>query len=80
MVTVAQLIEKLSSLPQDHVVLLSSDEEGNSFHLFSGDIDKGMYEDEESSIQFHSHVDKDDLFDAWGDPIPFIENSVVLWP
>lgn len=35
--TVADLIALLSQMPQDRVVLLSSDEEGNSFNTWSGD-------------------------------------------
>jgi hypothetical protein len=80
MVTVAQLIEQLSTLPQDHVVLLSSDVMGNQKHLFSGDIDKGMYSKEDSYIKFNTAIDKNELFDDYGDRVPFTENSIVLWP
>jgi hypothetical protein len=79
MVTVAQLIKQLSSLPQEHVVLLSSDEEGNSFHLFSGDITPGMYSKDDYYIEFNTEADKDELLDEY-ETTPFAENSVLLWP
>ena len=63
---VAELIEKLNSLPQDSLVV-SSDSEGNSFNLLTA-ISEGLYNGEDL-------VDEEDI-----DGETMISPAVVLWP
>jgi len=75
---VKELIEQLQKLPQDIDVLLSSDEEGNSFNVYSGDTSVGVFDPEGGewsafTCKENWESDKD------GAPYPG-DNAVVLWP
>lgn len=76
--TVKELIEELQKLPQDVVVLLSSDEEGNSFNPFSGDFTLGRKGDGESAWK-PGFITKDDWEYENEEPYPG-DDSVVMWP
>lgn len=73
--TVKELIEKLSEFPEDFLVVLSSDEEGNEFNELSG-FGIGLYDPEYRE------------FSSWDEevgvkPVPrTIDNSnaLSLWP
>ena len=67
MITVAQLIEKLSHCGQGHIVLLASDQEGNYFRGFSGDINAVLHDGGE--VYFHDDFEVGDE-----------TNAIVLWP
>lgn len=43
--TVKDLIEQLQELPQDLIVGMASDEEGNEIHEWSGDISFAVYDE-----------------------------------
>lgn len=66
---VKQLRELLAAMPEDMLVILSSDEEGNSFD-FLRDVEVSAYSVYEREIDL-IHPD-----DAEGDE----EKAVVLWP
>jgi hypothetical protein len=70
--TKKELVEMLSVWPDDYLVILSSDGEGNSFSPVSKPVSVGMYEPDSSySGEF---FDREELEE--GD----IENCIVLWP
>lgn len=75
-VTVGQLIEQLSKLPADAVVILAADGEGNSFSLLAADdgAEVGWYDPEAD--------DRVDLFVADGDADgdEDYRRAVCLWP
>lgn len=71
--TVAEFIEKLKELPQDHQVIMSKDGEGNSYSPFS-DFGLGMYiPDSTWSGDFYGSVDAEEI-DGYE------ENAICLWP
>lgn len=86
--TVADLIEGLRQLPQDAMVVMSRDAEGNGFSpiaVESGgavDFSTGRYEAESTwSGEFHADrgPDDDDDPDGWG-PSEAAVSAVCLWP
>ena len=68
---VSELINLLKTLPQDHIVVMSSDGEGNSFSPFA-DIGLGEYTPD-------STWGGDFASDNNDDP-NYKENAVALWP
>lgn len=81
MVTVAQLIEKLSSLPQDHIVFMASDEAGNSIRAFSGDVSSGSYSGEPYNADFISKNDYEENYETSPEDYEgYEENGIILWP
>lgn len=79
MVTVKQLVEKLQGYPEDAVVVLSSDSEGNSFHQLS-DVSSGSFDQEDDQFGLseltpdlkEEGYSEDDLVDGL--------SAVCLWP
>ena len=72
--TVAELIKELKKLPQDYLVIMSSDGEGNKFSPCSQACGPYMYEPDSS---WAGEIrDKEEH----GDDDEYKENAVVLWP
>jgi hypothetical protein len=69
MLTVKRLKELLSDYPDQHIIILASDSEGNSFSPMS-EADQGGYFAETNSWGEYRHSDDD----------PPIVNAVCLWP
>lgn len=68
--TVKQLIEILKDYPQDSIVLLSRDEEGNAFHKFAEATNEASLEPEAWEVELEDPSEGEmDTF-----------NVVVLWP
>ena len=76
--TVAELIKDLQAHPQDAIVILARDAEGNSFDPLAC-VDGAMYEDREIGL-----VELTDALRAEGyseeDLRPDGERATVLWP
>ena len=73
---VKDLIAALQIHDQDSLVILSSDEEGNSFSKASGFIDDGCYFDEISnSIVGRNEFEEEDDID-----VQILKKSVIIWP
>lgn len=73
--TVADLIELLKTLPGDKVILLSSDEEGNSFNTWSGDF--GLATDDEwQGWSSFTYDDEDNEVEVTSDDA----KAIILWP
>jgi hypothetical protein len=71
--TVAQLIEKLSELPQDRIVVQSKDAEGNGFSPFSeATLEDYVAESTWAGELIAADEDPEDYDD--------VSPAVVLWP
>lgn len=77
--TVADLIEYLKTLPQEAIVILSADSEGNGFSPWCGDHAEGRYVEESTySGEFHSDEFLEEAIqEGWEIEG---ERAVVLWP
>ena len=72
--TKKDLIEALVDVPDDFVVILSSDSEGNNYSPLAG-YDKVMYVPENSySGEIYDKESTDDM------DIDYVENAIALWP
>lgn len=81
---VSELIEELSKLPQDALVVMAKDGEGNDFSPYC-DSGLGWYNAETTyNGEFHTEPDPEDLeedeepWDYAGDP-DFVQ-ALCLWP
>lgn len=84
MYTVKDLIEKLSTLPPDTPIVLSSDSEGNLYSRLS-DLSGDYYarKDELDSYYLDSIVSEEDIKDDdWSEEEvgQYLTKIVVLWP
>lgn len=79
--TVARLRALLADLPDDHLVILASDPEGNDYHQFSGDVstDYRWDADERELIGGDDDDDEDDEPDE-DEAEPDGVACIVLWP
>lgn len=66
--TVAELVAELQAMPQDHIVVMSSDGEGNDYSPLD-DTEQGYYMPRSSWSGSMAHE---------ADGLP--ENCVILWP
>lgn len=78
---VKELIELLNSMPQDHDVVLSKDEEGNGFSICDGHstgvfdpngTDWDSFDSRENWTQEFQGGDREDPYPG--------DNCIVLWP
>lgn len=70
---VAELIEKLSKLPQNAVVVMASDPEGNDFDTME-DVWSCYYDAEDRAVMEIGDLSEEELMaDRW-------VRAVVLWP
>lgn len=73
--TVARLRAAMANLPDDLLVFLASDEEGNDFHRLA-DVEISKYYESDGEIQT-VHPDDFNEFEDEDDPL---RDAVVLWP
>lgn len=87
--TISVLIEKLAEVRDrygDVAVVMSSDEEGNSFESFCGDISEGYFwESGYSEPEFHTpgyFGDHPEGLQEWEEWIadPDVVKAICLWP
>ena len=72
--TKKELIEILADVPDDYLIVLSSDSEGNSYSPLSG-YGKVMYMPEnEYSGEIYDEESAEDM------EFEYVENAFVLWP
>ena len=76
---VHELIAQLQKLPQDLAVLMSRDEEGNGFRMFSGDISVGVGQPGDDGYDFTSRENWEEEPEEYDGPYPG-DNSILLWP
>jgi len=69
---IKDLIEKLKEFDPDSLVVLSSDEEGNSYSKASGDIGSYCFNQHSGEIFRDDEIDQDDA--------DILERCVVIWP
>lgn len=79
MKTVKEMIQYLQELPQDSVVIMSKDAEGNGFSPWCGEHSEGKYEPCPAwAGEFHTQEDweeeGEDFYECDG------HKCVVLWP
>lgn len=73
--TVARLRAILADLPDDHLVILASDPEGNDYHQFSGDVSTDRRWDARyRELAGGDDEDEPDEDEPGGVP------CIVLWP
>ena len=81
--TVKDLIEKLQKFPEDFLVVIATDEEGNDFHAVQ-DFGIGIYDEESHEFSSWLEYEPDDE----GDLVPVTprrlaleeSNALVIWP
>jgi len=70
--TVAELIELLTKVDSDSIVLLSIDEEGNGFNPFSNNYSTGIWNEKWREFHDDEEANEDQRLDG--------RKAIVLWP
>jgi hypothetical protein len=79
MKTVAELIATLQELPQDMVIVLASDEEGNDFNLWY-DVGYGIWDEDDQEFSTSVYDESDDDYDIERAVTLDESNAICLWP
>jgi hypothetical protein len=75
-ITVSELIQRLSQLPPDHLVVISSDAEGNDYHVLD-DVEVGRWI--QSDFHYTTWIEDEET----GEERSVTDeeaNAICLWP
>jgi hypothetical protein len=79
MKTIAELIAVLQELPQDMIVVLAADEEGNDFNPWY-DTGYGIWDEDDQEFSTSVYDESDDDYDIERAVTLDESNAICLWP